>query len=207
MTVIVKYGLGNVGSIYNMCKYFGADIVISNSKAEIEKATSLILPGVGSFDQGMELLLKNSLVELLNYKVLEEKVPILGICLGMQLMTRGSEEGKLQGLNWLDAKCKKFDFGLNENQLKIPHMGWNDVDLGKSTETSLFPLIDKELRFYFAHSYHVECSNDLILGTTKYGCIFPAAIKKDNIVGVQFHPEKSHQFGMNLLKTFTSNQY
>jgi glutamine amidotransferase len=202
MTIIIKYGLGNVGSIYNMCKFIGADIMISNSLSEIEKATSLILPGVGSFDQGMELLEKNGLIELLNHKVLEEKVPILGICLGMQLMTCESEEGNLAGLKWIDAKCKKFDFGLNENQLKIPHMGWNDVDVKKNTETSFFPLIDDELRFYFAHSYHIECDADIALATTKYGYEFPVAIKKDNITGVQFHPEKSHQWGIALLKNF-----
>lgn len=206
MTVIIQYGLGNVGSIYNMCKYIGHEIMISNSIVEIEKAKSLILPGVGSFDQGISLLEKNNLKELLRFKVLEQKVPILGICLGMQLMTKGSEEGNLSGLGWIDAHCVKFKFDKNQNQLKIPHMGWNDVsDLTKKSQ--LFQLIDGESQFYFAHSYHIECAPNLVIATTKYGYEFPVAFKKDNIIGVQFHPEKSHQFGMNLLNAFISNKY
>lgn len=206
MTVIIQYGLGNVGSIYNMCKYVGREIMISDSLDEIEKATSLILPGVGSFDQGMSLLAKNNLRQLLQFKVLEQKVPILGICLGMQLMTKGSEEGNLPGLGWIDAHCVKFKFDKNENQLKIPHMGWNDVS-ALNKKSQLLPLIDGELQFYFAHSYHIECNPDFIIATTKYGYEFPVAFKKGNILGVQFHPEKSHQFGMNLLNSFISNQY
>jgi glutamine amidotransferase len=206
MVLIIKYGLGNIGSIYNMCKYIGSEVMISSSLDEIEKASSLILPGVGSFEQGMNLLEQNSLRQLLDYKVLEQKVPILGICLGMQLMTKGSEEGKLPGLNWIDAKCIKFKFDANEKTLKIPHIGWNDVYV-KKTNSLLFPLIDGELQFYFAHSYHVECQTDVVLATTKYGHEFPVVVQRDNILGVQFHPEKSHQFGMNFLKAFTNNQF
>jgi glutamine amidotransferase len=205
MNIILNYGVGNVGSIYNMCKFIVSDITISDSLEQIEKATSLILPGVGSFDHGMKQLNKIGLIDLLNHKVLVEKVPILGICLGMQLMTLQSEEGDLAGLSWVNAKCKKFDFGLNEKQLKIPHMGWNDVSV--TSETNLFPLIDDELRFYFAHSYHIECDSDVVLATTNFGYEFPVAIKKDNILGVQFHPEKSHRFGMNLLKGFLLNKF
>lgn len=206
MTIIIKYGLGNVGSIYNMCKYIGSDVMISNSFDEIEKASSLILPGVGSFDQGMSLLEQNGLKQLLHFKVIEQKVPVLGICLGMQLMTKGSEEGNLPGLNWIDAKCIKFKFDKNDKTLRIPHMGWNDIYV-KKTESMLFPMIDDELQFYFAHSYHIVCNTDIIMATTRYGYEFPVAFKKDNILGVQFHPEKSHQFGMNFLKAFTNNQY
>lgn len=197
MTVILDYGLGNLGSIKNMLKKIGHSSLITNDKNEILKATKLILPGVGSFDNGITNLKKFDILEVLNQKVLVEKTPILGICLGMQLMTKSSEEGSLDGLGWVDAETKKFV----SNSLKIPHMGWNIITHQKSSK--LFNELESEKRFYFVHSYYVEsnCKDD-ILTTTNYGNDFVSSFEKENIIGVQFHPEKSHKFGMSLLKNF-----
>ena len=203
MIAIIDYGVGNVGSISNMLKYVGVPAIITKDHSEIEIASKLILPGVGAFDEGMRRLNESGLMEILNQKVLDRATPILGICLGMQMMTKGSEEGTMAGLNWIDAKCIKFKFDqVEENRnLRVPHMGWNDVEIRKD-ENNLFPKIDNEVQFYFAHSYHLVCEENIILATTKYGYEFPVAFKKGKIFGVQFHPEKSHQFGMNFLKAF-----
>lgn len=203
MIAIIDYGVGNVGSILNMLKYVGIPAIITNDHSEIEIASKLILPGVGAFDEGMRRLNESGLTEILNQKVLDRATPILGICLGMQMMTKGSEEGNMAGLNWIDANCIKFQFDqVEENRnLRIPHMGWNNVEI-KMDENNLFPRIDNEVQFYFAHSYHLVCEEHIILATTKYGYEFPVAFKKGKIFGVQFHPEKSHKFGMNFLKAF-----
>ena len=203
MIAIIDYGMGNVGSILNMMKYLGIQAIITNDHSEIENASKLILPGVGSFDHGMTLLNESGLRNLIDKKVINERVPVLGICLGMQMMTKGSEEGNIPGLNWIDAKCIKFKFDTNDKNLRVPHMGWNEV-YSQEGENLLFPMIDQELQFYFAHSYHLVCDNDIIIATTKYGYEFPVAFKKDNILGAQFHPEKSHQFGMNFFKSFNN---
>jgi imidazole glycerol-phosphate synthase subunit HisH len=199
MIVIINYGMGNVGSIMNIIKKFTNDVVISASPDMIDRATKLILPGVGSFDNGMKNLEHYNLVEILNDKVLNEKVPVLGICLGMQLLTKKSEEGVLPGLSWIEAETVKFDY--EKYKLKIPHMGWNIVNVNKPNK--LLDNSSEETRFYFVHSYYVKCqdSDDIIL-TTKYGIDFASAVNKENIYGVQFHPEKSHKFGLQLLKKF-----
>ncbi len=197
MIVVVDYGMGNLGSIANMIKKVGHKCLITSDLEEIKRATKLILPGVGSFDNGMKNLAELGMIEVLNQKVLIEKTPILGICLGMQLMTKSSEEGKLVGLGWIDAETKKF---VSDN-LKIPHMGWNIIKHQK--ESKLFNESESEKRFYFVHSYCVECFNqEDILTTTPYTHDFVSAFEKENIIGVQFHPEKSHKFGMNLLRNF-----
>ena len=206
MVAIIDYGVGNVGSILNMLNHIGISAIITKDYSEIYNASKLILPGVGSFDQAITLFNKSGLRDLINDKVINQAIPILGICLGMQMMTKGSEEGKMPGLDWIDAKCIKFNFDKDDKTLRIPHMGWNDT-YPQNTANLLFPKIDGELQFYFAHSYHVICNKNIILATTKYGYEFPVAFKKDNILGVQFHPEKSHQFGMNFLKAFSNNQY
>jgi imidazole glycerol-phosphate synthase subunit HisH len=200
MITIVNYGLGNLGSIYSMLRRIGVKSVISSDVEQIEHAVKLILPGVGHFDKGMTKLQESGLKEILNNKVLNEKVPILGICLGMQLMTLSSEEGNKPGLGWIDAVTKKFRF--ENNVCKIPHMGWNTVS--KSNKCILTEGGSDEQRFYFVHSYYVEVSNpgNSIL-KTRYGIEFDSGIMKDNIYGIQFHPEKSHKFGMNLLKKFS----
>jgi imidazole glycerol-phosphate synthase subunit HisH len=202
MIVIINYGLGNLGSMLNMLKKIGADTIISNDHQTIEKADKLILPGVGSFDAGMERLKAQGLIPVLQKRVLQEKIPILGVCLGMQLLGMGSEEGQLTGLGWLNAESIRFNFkGANTN-LKIPHMGWNQLIIRMAHP--LFAGLEAGNRFYFIHSYHVVCSNpDNILTTTSYGVDFTSTVVKNNIMGVQFHPEKSHKFGMRLLKNFS----
>jgi len=192
--------LENIGSIFNMLKKIGANAVIASDISMIEKAEKLILPGVGAFDNGMTNLREQGLIEILNKKVIKGKTLILGICLGMQLMTKSSEEGTSKGLGWFNASTIRFKFD-EKNNLKIPHMGWNTVQLNK--ESSLFKEMFDEPRFYFVHSYHVVCNDEQdILTRTYHGYEFVSAIQKDNIMGVQFHPEKSHKFGMKLLKNF-----
>jgi imidazole glycerol-phosphate synthase subunit HisH len=201
MNVIIDYGTGNLGSILNMIKKVGGRAIISGNAAEIEQAEKLILPGVGAFDKGMSLLKERNLVELLNYKVLEEKVPILGICLGVQLMTKSSEEGEAEGLKWIDAETVKFNNKKAEKPVKVPHMGWNLVNPRK--ESRLFHEMHEDPRFYFVHSYHLKCNDDSdILTETHYGYPFVSAIERGNIMGVQFHPEKSHKYGIRLFDNF-----
>jgi len=205
MLTIIDYGMGNLGSIQNMLKKIGVNSMISSEKEDIEKATKIILPGVGSFDSAMHNLKELSLIEVIQKKALEEKTPIMGICLGMQLLTKGSEEGKLNGLGLIDAHSLKFDFSSFEDSLPIPHMGWNKVFLQKDSKL-LQENSDRANRFYFVHSYAVKCNNkEDVLTITKYGYDFASSFEKDNIIGCQFHPEKSHKFGMQLLKNFVEN--
>jgi len=200
MITIIDYGLGNLGSISNMIKKIGYKSVVSSDIEDIKRAKKLVLPGVGSFDKGMSLLKEKKFIEVLNQKVLKEKTPILGICLGMQLMTKSSQEGKLDGLGWIDAQTIKF----KSDSLKIPHMGWNIVKPKK--ESKLFNELNNEKRYYFVHSYYVDVNqNEDILTTTPYGHEFVSTFEKENIIGVQFHPEKSHRFGMELFKNFLEN--
>jgi glutamine amidotransferase len=200
MIVIVDYGIGNLASVLNMFKKIGAkDVCISSDKRVIEKASKILLPGVGAFDTGMANLEKYELIDVLTNKALVEKVPVLGICLGMQLLTKKSEEGFKNGLGWIDAETVKFDFNPSL-KLKIPHMGWNYIKVDKSN-----PLIDigNENRFYFVHSYHVKCFDEVqSIATSNYGLDFTCMINKRNIYGAQFHPEKSLKFGMKLLENF-----
>lgn len=201
MIVIVDYGMGNLGSILNMLKKIGAEAIISSDVDIIKNADKLILPGIGAFDTGMKNLNGLKIIPILNNKVISEKTPILGICLGMQLLTKSSEEGILPGLGWINAQTIKFKFDEKNNNLKIPHMGWNTVHLSKNSP--LFKEMFDEPRFYFVHSYHVVCDDEQdILTQTYYGYEFASAVQKDNIMGVQFHPEKSHKFGMKMLKNF-----
>jgi glutamine amidotransferase len=202
MVVIIDYEVGNLTSIKKMLKKAGcADVLISSKPEDILKATKLILPGVGHFDYGMRKLHSSGLVELLNKRVLEDKIPILGICLGAQLLTRGSEEGSQKGLGWVAADTVKFDSSKLDQNLKIPHMGWSEVTY--KADAPLFTDMPEDSRFYFVHSYHITCDNTEDIGvTTKYGYEFVAGVVKDNIMGMQFHPEKSHKFGMQLLSNF-----
>jgi glutamine amidotransferase len=200
MITIVDYGLGNLGSIVNMLKRIDVKSVIASDGDVIARAERIILPGVGHFDRAMERIHQGGLREILEIKALKEKVPFLGICLGMQLLTKGSEEGSMPGLGWIPAKT--FRFRLPEGSpLKIPHMGWNVVE--QSTPSPLTAHLKGEQRFYFVHSYHarVEEEHFSILKTV-HGYPFDAAIQRDNLFGVQFHPEKSHRFGMELLANF-----
>ena len=201
MLVIIDYGMGNVGSIKNMLTRIGVESIITSNESKIKSASGLIFPGVGSFDAAMRNLDDMGIVGLLNKIVMNEKIPVLSICLGMQLMTKKSQEGLLPGLGWVDAEVKKFRFSEEQSELKIPHMGWNYIDVKKSH--SLFSNLDNKSRFYFVHSYHVICNNDKdVLTETIHGYSFQSSFQKDNIVGVQFHPEKSHKFGMKLFENF-----
>ena len=201
MIVIIDYGMGNLGSIANMLKKVGAEAVVSSEAAVIERADKLILPGVGAFDNGMKSLAERGMIPLLNAKVLRDKTPILGLCLGMQLFTQRSEEGQLRGLGWLEAETIRFKFDQAHVHLKIPHMGWNTLQICQPHP--LFAEMYAEPRFYFVHSYHVVCTDArTVLAQTHYGYDFASAVAKENIVGVQFHPEKSHKFGMKLLRNF-----
>lgn len=201
MIVIIDYGLGNLGSMLNMMKKIGAKAVVSSEYEAIATADKLILPGVGSFDAGMRNLIERDMISALNKRVLEEKVPILGVCLGMQLLSKKSEEGSLRGLGWLDAESVRFKFVEPTSNLKIPHMGWNQLTVCQPHP--LFADLETVNRFYFVHSYHVVCANpDNVLATASHESDFSAAVVKENIMGVQFHPEKSHKFGMRLLRNF-----
>ena len=202
MIVIIDYGMGNLGSILNMCRFLNIEASIEDDVESIKNAKKIILPGVGSFDTAMERIKKNGLQDVLNKKALEEKIPFLGICLGMQLLTNRSQEGSLPGLGWIDAEAIKFP----ENRvLKVPHVGWNEAKPGKSDPMVKGLLEDS--RFYFVHSYFVKTNNsEHSLMKTNYGITFDSAISKDNIYGFQFHPEKSQRAGQLILKNFLSIQ-
>tara|TARA_Y100000389_G_scaffold202606_1_gene248386 strand:- start:1011 stop:1616 length:606 start_codon:yes stop_codon:yes gene_type:complete len=198
MITILDYGLGNLGSIKNMFEYIGIEAEIKNDLDSIKRAKKIILPGVGKFDAAMQRINQSGLRDILDYKALEDRVPILGICLGMQLLTKKSEEGSLMGLGWIDATVKKFEPNSN---LKVPHMGWNLVE--PSSSNNLVNKLKHDSRFYFVHSYYVQTTkteNSLL--KTYYGHKFDSGIVSKNIYGVQFHPEKSHSFGMKLFEQF-----
>ncbi|MCM1251805.1 MAG: imidazole glycerol phosphate synthase subunit HisH [Clostridium sp.] len=204
MIVIVDYGMGNLYSVKNMLKYLGYDSVVTDSMNEIEKADRLILPGVGNFGKAMSVINESGLRDILNRKVLEEKIPILGICLGMQLFLEYSEEGNCEGLGWINGDVRRFE--LDGQGLKIPHMGWDYIERQHDSELLVNPKPDE--RYYFVHSYYVTCKDrNHAVATTEYGITFDSVIQKENIAGTQFHPEKSHKFGMNILKNFVENFY
>jgi glutamine amidotransferase len=201
MIVIVDYGMGNLGSILNMLKKIGVEAKISRDPADVERADKLILPGVGAFDRGMAGLSDFGLLTVLDRRVRAERCPVLGLCLGMQLMTRGSEEGARPGLGWIAADTRRFAFDETQRDLKVPHMGWNDVQIAPAEP--LLAGFDEPPRFYFAHSYFVACDEPAhVLGTTHFGFDFASVVGCGNVFGTQFHPEKSHKFGMRLLGNF-----
>ena len=198
MITIVDYDMGNVGSLANMIKYLGGKSQLTSDPTILEKSQKIIIPGVGAFDEGMQNLQKKSLDTVLKKKALEEKIPIMGICLGMQLMANRSEEGSEKGLCLIDAEFRKFPF--EDKKLKVPHMGWNFVT--KTKESKIFENTPQENKFYFVHSFYCFSNNDIAVGKTNYGFDFISMYEKENILGVQFHPEKSHKYGMALLKNF-----
>ena len=198
MIAIVDYGLGNLGSISNMLKVIGERSKITNEKEVIEKADGIILPGVGAFDAGMSKLNESGLADVVKNEASNGK-PILGICLGMQLLGNRSEEGTLPGLSLIPFECRRFSF--EDNSFKIPHMGWDIVNFKK--QHPILDALNGQQRYYFVHSYYAVCENpDNVLMTCDYGVKFTCAVVKDNIIGVQFHPEKSHDFGLALLSNF-----
>ena len=201
MISIIDYGCGNPVSIRNMLKKIGYSAEISSDPKVIAASDKLILPGVGSFDHGMAKLEEFSLLPILNERVIEDKIPMLGICLGVQLFCKMSEEGTRAGLNWIDADVVKFDQKRMCESGKIPHMGWADTHAVR--QNKLIPSEDEVPRYYYVHAYHLDCRDDSqVLAKANHGYEFVAAVERDNILGVQFHPEKSHRFGMALLKNF-----
>lgn len=199
--VIIDYGMGNLRSVEKKLTRIGdSDVIVSSGYKDIEKANCLVLPGVGHFKNGIIKLKDYNLWDALNYAVLVEKKPVLGICLGMQLMANKSEEGNINGLGWIDADVVRFHID-NKALYKIPHIGWNSIEIKKNT--NLFNGIDHKEAFYFVHSYHMRCMDEKdILTVTQYETTFVSSVLKDNILGVQFHPEKSHDAGEKLLFNF-----
>lgn len=200
MIAVVDYDMGNVASVVNMLRRIGAkDAVLTHEPDVIQNAGKVIVPGVGAFDNGMKNLADAGLLDVLNEAALQRRIPVLGICLGMQLLTEASEEGMRPGLGWVKGKTVRFEFPQG-SPLKVPHIGWNYVS---ATRSSPLFRADERSRFYFVHAYHVVCKDsDATIASAHYGFDFTCALNKANIYGVQFHPEKSHRFGMRLLKRF-----
>lgn len=198
MIVVVDYGVGNIASVLNMLKRVGAKAKASNSREDIEQADKLILPGVGAFDAGMQTLRKSGLIEVLNEQVLGKQKPVMGVCLGSQMLGNGSEEGSEPGLGWIDMDIVRFE---KREGRKVPHMGWNEVT--PQLQHPILTGLNQLSRFYFVHSYYMLPRHaENILLTANYDQQFTAAVVRDNILGFQFHPEKSHKFGMQLFKNF-----
>ena len=205
MIAVIDYGMGNSGSIINILRRLGQDVLLTSRVDEIVKAKKLVLPGVGAFDKGMQQLHSLGLAPVLSEKVTVDRTPIIGICLGMQLFARSSEEGSSQGLGWLDAEVVRFR-APEGMQLRIPHMGWNTIRPLKSHD--LTNDLESDARFYFVHSYHVRCARpEDVLSVTQYGTEFVSAVASGPIIGVQFHPEKSLRWGMHLLRRFVADEY
>lgn len=201
MIAIIDYGSGNIQAIKNIYENLRIDCKFVSRPDQLNGVDKIILPGVGAFDEAMSQLTKSGLRVVLDSMVLEQKVPVLGVCVGMQIMAASSDEGKRDGLGWLDAKVKLFDQKIIDHKPKLPHMGWNDIQ--PRNEHPIFSSIDFEKGYYFLHSYYFECQDEKdILATTYYGNSFHCAVNKENIFGFQFHPEKSHSNGMHLFKNF-----
>lgn len=193
--------MGNVGSIQRMLKKVGADSALTSDPQELRLADKLILPGVGAFDAGMNRLHETGLTPLLNELVLEQRKPLLGICLGMQLLMDSSEEGTADGLGWVPGQVRRFDWPDEQESLRVPHMGWNLVR--PSNDSPLFEELDEQSRFYFVHSYFAAPEDARSqAASAHYGFDFCCSVRRDNIYGVQFHPEKSHRYGLKLLQNF-----
>ena len=201
MITLIDYGVGNINAFVNVYKRLNIETKIAKTTSDLKSADKIILPGVGSFDYAMERLNESGMRERLDELVLHEKVPVVGICVGMQMMGNRSEEGKSEGLKWIDAEILKFDPALIKFVTKLPHMGWNDVMPTKPNK--LFADLEKESLFYFLHSYYFKCNNNQdSIAVSEYGELFTSAVNHENIYGIQFHPEKSHHYGEILLNNF-----
>lgn len=199
MISIVDYGLGNVMAFANIYKNLNIPVEIVSSASKLVPAKRILLPGVGSFDWAMTKLNDSGMRDTLDNLVLDKKVPIIGICVGMQMMAINSDEGNMDGLGWIDAKVKRLD---DSNETYLPHMGWNNASCVK--KHALFNYLNNDARFYFLHSYYLDQSDESqVLTKTLYNRSFTSSISSNNILGVQFHPEKSHHWGVQLLKNFS----
>lgn len=204
MITIVDYGVGNIGALLNMFDYLGLEALASGEPGELAKADQLVLPGIGAFDKAMSTLRTRQLIEPLNDAVLRRKVPVLGVCLGMQLLARRSDEGNEAGLGWIDAEVRRIVVPAGSG-LKVPHIGWSQTR--PTRQSSLFDLEQPPERFYFDHGYHMVCEHsENVTALITYGTELCCAVEAAHITGVQFHPEKSHRFGMRLLREFASRQ-
>jgi glutamine amidotransferase len=200
MIGIIDYGVGNIKAFANIYKNFDMQYKIVKSKDDFVDVTKLILPGVGSFDHAMRSLQNSGMKEKLDELVLEKKFPVIGVCVGMQMLAKSSDEGELKGLGWIEAEVKKFDKSKIIN-VPLPHMGWNSLNIKKNKQ--IVSALDTDPRFYFLHSYYFECNNkDDVIATATYGEEFECIVNHNNIYGIQCHPEKSHHSGMQLLKNF-----
>lgn len=205
MIGIIDYGSGNVKAIANIYKRLNTDYFITSDPSELERATHLVLPGVGAFDKTMNLLNSSGLRVKLDSLVLNEKIPIVGICVGMQIMAESSEEGKESGLGWIKGTVKRIDESTLIRKPKLPHMGWNSIVL--NTHTDLLQNVDLNKGFYFLHSYYVDTYDIAdVIAKVDYGSNINAIIKRENIIGIQFHPEKSHQNGIEVFKNFSKTK-
>jgi glutamine amidotransferase len=203
MIGIINYGLGNISAFANVFKRINTPFKIISDKQDFADVTKIILPGVGSFDHAMKLLQDSGMREELDEMVLERKIPVLGICVGMQILAKSSEEGTLPGLGWIDATVRKFNTDLIKFKTRLPHMGWNSVTPDISNK--LFESIEDGDKFYFLHSYYFEAhSPEYSIAETDYGIQFTSSVNLNNIYGVQFHPEKSHINGIRILKNFSN---
>jgi glutamine amidotransferase len=201
MIAIIDYGVGNIKAFANIYKNLNIPFRIARSINDLENVTKIILPGVGSFDHAMTSLYNSGMKDKLDELVLEKKLPVLGICVGLQMLAKNSDEGKLDGLGWLNADVKKFNESKLTKLTPLPHMGWNDINIIR--DNPLLKELGKDARFYFLHSYFIRVdNNDIVAATTNYSETFSSVIHQDNIYGIQPHPEKSHQNGIKLLKNF-----
>lgn len=201
MIAIIDYGSGNIQAIKNIYKRLKVDCEFVNEPTQLNNANKIILPGVGAFDEAMQKLDESGMRDALNEKVIEKEMPVLGVCVGMQIMATSSDEGGANGLGWFDATVRRFDETKIQHKPKLPHMGWNSISV--NSESTIFNDINTENGFYFLHSYYIDCSNNIdILAQSSYGENFTCAINKKNIYGFQFHPEKSHSNGVSLFKNF-----
>ena len=193
--------MGNLRSVQKAFEKIGCNAIITNNHEVIKNSSKIVLPGVGAFKDGMKHLEELGLIDILNEEIIKNKKPFLGICLGMQLTAKKSyENGETDGLGWIDAEVIKFDFIVSDKKLKIPHVGWNNVNY--QNDNILFKDIPNSSDFYFVHSYYFKTAEKYIAGTTDYGFEFTSSVQKDNIFGVQFHPEKSQEVGLKILENF-----
>jgi glutamine amidotransferase len=201
MITIIDYGVGNINAFVNVYKRLNIPTQIAKEACDLNNVDKLILPGVGHFDHAMSKLFNSGMLKKLNELVLEKKVPVIGICVGMQMMANSSDEGTFEGLKWIDGSVRKFDETKIKQVTRLPHMGWNDVT--PVVKNPLFVGLEKDALFYFLHSYYFECKNsDNVLAVSEYGDKFTCAVCNENIYGIQFHPEKSHKYGETLLANF-----
>lgn len=202
MITLIDYGVGNINAFVNVYKRVDVPVKIARTKSDLVGSDKLILPGVGHFDHAMSQLNRSGMREALDELVLEKNLPVIGICVGMQMMANNSDEGSMEGLKWIDAVVKKFDESKIDQITRLPHMGWNDVKPVK--DILLFEGLENNAIFYFLHSYYFECSrSEDILAITNYGGEFASAAQYKNRYGIQFHPEKSHHYGEILLNNFS----